>query len=136
MIFRESTKEDFEYMTEHSINKKVDRKQLSCVDYAYTLEHESKPLMVGGFRMIVPSTAWCWVDLGKDAGKNITVVYRVIKEWIDEFIKSKNIKRLQAFVRTDYPQAEKLVQHLGFHKESIMKNFFCNEDAYMYVRIA
>lgn len=135
MDFREATQADLDYMAEHSINHKVDRKLPNCVDYVFTLEHEGNPLVVGGFRMIVPTTAWCWIDLSKEAKNHLTTVYRVIKEWIDEFAKNNNINRLQAFIRTDYVEAERLVKHLGFERESIMKGFFGDKDAYMYVRL-
>ena len=60
--------------------------------------------------------------------------FRVIREGIDQFCKNQNIRRLQAYVECDFPQAIRMVQHLGFEKESIMKNFMGNNDAFMYVR--
>ncbi len=134
MNFRETIPADFEFMSHHSINKGVDRKILDCIDYVFTLE-DNVPLAIGGFRMINTTTAWCWIDLSDEAGKHLVKVYRVIKEWIDEFAESHKIKRLQAFVRTDFEEAERLVKHLGFEKESIMENFFGSKDAYMYVRL-
>ena len=134
MNFRETIPADFEFMSHHSINKDVDRKILDCVDYVFTLE-DDVPLAIGGFRMINTTTAWCWIDLSDEAGKHLVKVYRVIKEWIDEFAESHKIKRLQAFVRTDFEEAERLVKHLGFKKESIMENFFGEENAYLYVRL-
>lgn len=135
MIFRESIPEDVLYMAEHSINQKCDRKQEETIDYTYTLEHEDKPLMVGGFRMITTTTAWCWVDLSPEIGKHLIPAYRLIREWIDLFAQEYNIKRLQAFVRTDVPENERLVKHLGFVCESVMPCFFGNDSAYLYVRV-
>jgi len=132
--FRQATQSDIEYMAENSINKAVDRKQLDVIDYVYTLE-DKIPLLVGGFRMITPTTAWCWIDVSKDGRKRIVKSYRVIKEWIDKFAKNHEIKRLQAFIRTDYPEAIRLIEHLGFEKESTMKDFFGDSSAYMYVRL-
>ena len=59
MKFRESTDEDIDFMVNHSINQQVDRKEIGSIDYTYTLEHEGVPLVVGGFRMITTTTAWC-----------------------------------------------------------------------------
>ena len=134
MRFREATIEDYEYMAINSINQKVDRKMEDTVDYAYTLEDDGKPLGMGGFRMITSTTAWAWVDLSHEAGKNIITAYRVIRDWMIDFCEKMNIKRLQAFVRTDFPEAERLVQHLGFEKESKMVGFFDDKDAWMYVK--
>lgn len=135
MIFRKTMTQDLLYMTEHCANRKIERTQLDTIDYISTLEHEGIPLIVGGFRMITTTTAWCWIDLSDEAGKYIIQVYRVIREWINQFVKSHGIKRLQSFIRTNYPEAIRLVEHLGFEKESTMKHFFGDEDAYMYVRL-
>ncbi len=134
MKFRETIKEDLDYMADNSINHSVDRKQMDCVDYVYTLEHNEIPLAVGGFRMIVPTTAWCWIDLSHESGKHIHTVYRQIRDWIDKFTESHDVKRLQAFIRVDYEEAIRMVEHLGFKKESTMYGFFGDKDGYMYTR--
>ena len=133
MNFREATSEDIDYMATHSTNQTVDRKLSDVIDYAYALEDETL-LVIGGFRMIVPTTAWCWINLTEEAKKNIYTTYRVILEWIDEFVYTHDVKRLQAFVK-DIPSHIRLVEHLGFEKESKMKNFYGDEDAYLYARI-
>lgn len=135
MIFRETIQTDLKYMENHSINQKVDRKQLDRIDYIYTLEHEDIPLMVGGFRMITSSVAWCWIDLSDECGKHIIPAYRVISEWIGIFAKEHNIRRLQAFVRKDYLEGIRLMQHLGFEYESTMEDFFPDCHASMYKRL-
>ena len=82
MIFRYANQKDIDYMAEHSINQTVDRKQPDGVDYVYALEHDGVLYGVGGFRIIVPSCAWCWIDLSEDAKKNMVASYRVIREWM------------------------------------------------------
>lgn len=134
MNFRIATDSDYEYMATHSINQKVDRKLMECIDYVYTLEHESDILGIGGFRMITPTTCWCWVDLSDLGVEKILTTYRVISEWIDSFVSKKGIKRLQAFVRKDDNNI-RLVEHLGFTRESVMKNFFDEEDGLMFARV-
>lgn len=133
MEFREVRQSDIDYMIENSINK--DLKQLRAVDYIYTLEHEGIPLLVGGFRLINDTTAWCWADISHEASKHTTMMYRVIKEWIDKFTKEHNIKRLQAAIRCSNPEARRMVKHLGFQQESVMPYFFGDESGYMYRKI-
>lgn len=135
MEFRQTTQNDLDYMVNHSINQRVDRKKLDQIDYTYTLEHNGVPFMVGGFRMVTATVAWCWVDLSDESRKHIIPLYRVIKEWITIFAKNHNIKRLQAFVRTNYTEGIRLIEHLGFEKESTMEKFFGNDDAFMYKRL-
>ena len=135
MKFRETTQEDIDYVSNHSISRGIFKHQPEQTDYIYTLEHDDKPLGVGGFRLINQSTAWCWVDLTHQSGNHIISVYRVIKEWIDIFSEEHKLRRLQCYVEQDFEDARRMVQHLGFHKESIMKNFMGSKDADMYVRL-
>jgi len=135
MIFRETTLEDVEFAGNHSISRGISKRQPEKIEYLYTLEHHEVPLGIGGFHLINLTTAWCWVDLMDTAGEHMIVAYRVIKEWIDIFAKEHNLKRLQAYVQMDFPEAIRMVQHLGFEKESIMKNFVGDKDALLYVRV-
>jgi len=134
MKLRLPVAEDFEYMTEHCINRSREFKQLDAIDELVTLEHDGIPLLVGGFRMINSSTAWCWIDMSDDVSSNLIPVFRVIKGWIDMFIKERDLTRLQSFVRTDFDAAIRMVEHLGFKRESTMKDFFRDGDAFMYTR--
>lgn len=135
MEFRETTQEDLEFVTSHSISRGVLKQQPEYIDYCYTLEHEGVPLGIGGFRLINATTAWCWLDLTDRSGKHITECYRAVKEWIDIFVKEHGLKRLQAYIEPDFPEAIRMVQHFGFKKESIMKSFIGDKDAFLYVRI-
>lgn len=134
MIFRETIQSDLEYAENHS-RVQADKKQPEQTDYHYTLEHEGFPLVVGGFRFITPTTAWCYITLTDKAGSHIIEVYRVIRDWTKQFAKDHEVKRLQAYVETDFPEGERTVEHLGFEKECIMKNFLGDKDAYLYRRI-
>ena len=135
MEFRETTTEDLAYMASHSISRGIQKHCPEQIDYLYTLEHEEKPLMTGGFRLINCTTAWCWVDLSDMAGSYPVASYRVIKEWINLFAQEHGIKRLQAYVECDFKEAIRMVEHLGFKWESNMKNFMGDKDAFMYARI-
>ena len=135
MEFRETIQEDLDFVANHSISRGILKRQPECIDYCFTLEHEGKPLGVGGFRLINLTTAWAWCDLTDCVGSHIIPAYRVVKEWIDIFVKEHGIKRLQAYVEMDFPEAIRMVQHLGFEKESIMKNFVGDKDVSMYVKL-
>jgi RimJ/RimL family protein N-acetyltransferase len=62
-------------------------------------------------------------------------MYRVIRDWIDSFVKEHNLTRIQATVECDFTEAITMIQHLGFHKESIMKKYVSGRDAFLYVRL-
>ncbi len=135
MNFRETTQEDLDFVARHSISRGIQKYCPEQVDYSYTLEHEGKPLGVGGFRLINMTTAWCYIDLTELSRSHLTSTYRVIREWIDIFIQEHGLRRLQAYIECDFPEAERLANHLGFKKESVMKNFMGDKDAFMFVRI-
>lgn len=135
MQFRETTQEDINFLADHSVSRGISKYQPECIDYSYTLERRGNPLAIGGFKLINRTTAWCWLNMADCSDGHIVVIYRVISEWIDEFVKTHKIKRLQAYVETDFPEAMRLVEHLGFKWESDMEDFIDNKDAYMYVRL-
>lgn len=135
MEFRETTAEDLEYLADHSVSRGIQSKCPEQIDYCYTLEHEGKPLCVGGFKLINVTTAWSWIEISDAAGNHVIPMYRVIREYIDVFVKEHNIIRAQAYVECDFPEAERMVVHLGFEKESIMKKFMGDKDAYMFAKL-
>lgn len=133
MEFREARKEDLDFVANHSISR--GKPNADCIDYVYTLEHEGEPIAVGGFKLMNYDTAWCWINLTYISKSHIIIVYRVIKEWIDIFVKEHNLTRLQATVECDFEEAIRMIEHLGFERESIMKKYVEGRDAYMYVRL-
>lgn len=135
MEFRTTTQEDLDFVANHSVSRGILKRQPECIDFCYTLEHEGEPLGIGGFRLINETTAWCWIDMTDRVGSHLIPAYRVVKEWMNIFVKEHGIKRLQAYVEMDFPEAIRMVQHLGFEKESIMRNFVGDKDVSMYVRI-
>jgi len=135
MKFREATPEDIRYISEHSISRDVQKFCPPVIDFCFVLEDDDGfPLGIGCFRLINLTTAWCWMSLTAQARRNIIIGFRTIKEWMPIFVKQHNIKRLQAYVEADFPEAIRTAEHLGFRRESTMKNFIGDKDAYMYVR--
>ena len=135
MNFRAMTTEDYEYLKDHSASRGIFKNTPEVTEYSFSLEHKGELLASGGFRLINLSTAWCWLDMTHHAGSHIQTLYRVVKEWIEKFTEDKNIKRLQAYVDPDFPEGIRLVQHLGFERESNMELFYGDRDAYLYKRI-
>jgi len=133
MEFREATQNDLDCVSDHTISRGIQKRLPHRIEYVYALEHEGKVLGVGGFRLVNLTTAWCWIDLAESAKKHIMPVYRVIKEWMHIFCTEHQIRRLQAYVEPDFPQAIRTATHLGFFKESVMRNFMGDKDAYMFV---
>lgn len=137
MQFREATKADMDYVGEHTVSRGCFKEVPEVIDYTYALEHEGKLLGIGGIKLMNPTTAWGWFDLSKDALKHKTVVYRVIKTYLDTLMRDKNLSRIMAAIEPDFPEAIRTAEHLGFGQESIMLNFLGKgKHAYMYAKLA
>lgn len=134
MEFRELTQADIDVVKNNSISRGILHKQPEIIDYSYCLKHEGKVLGIGGIRFINQTTAWGWVDISKDAESRIITSYRAIKEWMEVLCRDKGIKRLQCYVEMDFPEAIRMVEHLGFEQESIMPRFVGEKSAYLCVK--
>lgn len=135
MEFREANQRDLDYMAEHSVSGGCFHEQPLAIDLVYALEDEIGFLGVGGIKMMNAHTAWVWVDWTQYAKNRPRMAYRVIKEWLAAFMSQKGIVRLMAAVDVEFPEAINMCEHLGFHRESIMKFFLGDRDAYCYVKI-
>lgn len=135
MNLRETTQVDIDFVAEHSVSHGCFKDQPEKIDYMYTLEHEGKVLGIGGLKLINKTTAWAWVDITDEAQQYMIIGYRVIKEWMAKLVELGEIRRLQAYIETDFPEAIRMAEHLGFKKESTMRNFVGDKPAHLFVRI-
>lgn len=134
MQLREATQADLEYMTGASISR--GQKELPvCIDLTYCMENDGVILGIGGMKLMTPSVAWCWMDWSPHAMEHLYSGYRMLTEWLDTMIATHKIKRLMAAVECDFHQAIRTVEHLGFERESIMKNWTEHRPAFLYVRL-
>lgn len=135
MEFRVMKPEDTAFLEANSISRGIVRAPVELVYEAFSLEHEGKLLGSGGLTMIVPGTAWAWVDLTGFSITRIKTCYGVISEWMEKLVHKLNIRRLQAYVDLEHPEAVRLVEHLGFTRESVMWDFLDGRPAALYVKI-
>ena len=127
--------EDVPFVQGHTISHGMVMSEEAVLYEAFALEHEGKVLGAGGIRMIVPGTAWAWVDLTGYALTRVKTCYRVIAEWMEKLVERHQIHRLQAYVDLEFEEAVRLVEHLGFTRESIMWDFLGDKPAAMYIKI-
>lgn len=134
MILREMMQSDMDFVAKYSISRGVFSKQPEIISFSYALEHEGNILATGGIQLLNPTTGQCWIDLSSFAGKHIIIVYRTIKEWMEVLCKEKKIKRLQAYIETDFEEALRTIKHLGFEYENTAEKFFGDKDGWIYVK--
>lgn len=135
MMLREATMEDIASVSERSISRSCVGAMPETIDYIYALDHDGITVATGGLKLLTPTTAWCWMDWSEECLKDTKEVYRTIRDWMEALIEDQGLIRLQAAVRTDFDRAINTVKHLGFKRESVMKKFFDDKDAYLYVKI-
>ena len=147
MDFRIMTAEDLAFVDAHLLYPDERKERKDDQDFNFALQHGDYVLGVGGFRMITDTTAWAWVQLTSYVGHHIIPTIRVITEYMDGyylkdgthkpgFCKKHGILRLQAFVRADFPEGHRLVEHLGYFREGPVMKDFCGKgiDAHLYVK--
>jgi len=135
MNFRVAKYEDLEFVRRHSLFPNDVKEQVAQIDSDFVLEHNDKVLIIGGFRMITESTCWGWFQMTEFVGEHIVPVYRVIKEYLEIWCRDHHITRLQVYVETGFEKGFRVVEHLGFEQEHIMKHFMGKDrDAILFVR--
>jgi len=135
MNLRNATEADLRFVAEHSISHGP-KECPSSIDFVYALEHDGDLLGVGGIKLLNATTAWAWFDLTEYARHHMKDTYRVIRDWMEKLMKTHNLTRLMAAVECDFGEAIRTAEHLGFHIEGVMENFFGDKSAYCYAKFA
>ena len=135
LIFRPSTKEDFDYCLQYGINHANSDMPDGNIVFTSTLEYQGNILVMGGIVKITKTTAWGWVELTPDAMNYSYTVYKKIKSWREEVCRDNGVLRFQAWIAVENEVAIRFNKHLGLHEESVLKNFLGQgKDAYLYVK--
>ena len=135
MLIRDATPEDSDSVSERSVSRNCVGAIPKTIDLSYAIDHKGVTLAVGGIKLLNATTAWCWMDWSEECLRETALVYRTVRDWLEALIEDMDLVRVQAAVRTDFDRAIRTVEHLGFERESIMRNFFGEKDAYLYAKI-
>ena len=123
MKFKKATQEDLDFVRQNpfeGVLKNYPYLQIpdeNCIAIIF----QDKIVGVGGLSVIWEGVGWLWLMLTADCKKDGLfgiIALSAIKDKIDELLKDNNIKRAQATVRTDFPQAIKMIEFLGFKNET------------------
>lgn len=61
--------------------------------------------------------------------------YKLTQQLVDHCFKQMNCHRVQAAIRCDKPKMISWIEHLGFVKEGLMKEWEQDHDHYLYARV-
>lgn len=102
----------------------------------YTGLVDDKIVGVGGVVIFWEGVGEGWIMLRKDVLDFKISMYKCVQRMMDLVVKHHQLKRLQVVVRTDFPQAKKMVEALGFKQEGLMTKYCPDKtDAWLYARI-
>ena len=134
--FRAMTGIDMETLLAESVYAEQKNNPLFEYTESFVYEHDGVLLGGGGFVMITETTAWAWAMVTSAVKSNIITAFRVLREYLEQWCTDHGIIRLQAYVREDFPEGQRLVTHLGFQSEGEPMNDFCGKGvaAQLYVR--
>lgn len=100
----------------------------------YTIIINDEIVACGGI-FLLGRSGEAWTLLSPLFYKYYRLVYRIIKSKVSEMIQEYKLNRVQATIKPDFAPAIRLVEHLGFEKEGIMKSYGPNgEDVLLYGR--
>ncbi len=141
MIYRQATQEDLDYVRQNPFEGAVKNYPYMEVpdDNTYTVIYEDKIVAVGGLQVRWEGVGLLWLMLTSECKKHgihgVRALY-AIRDKTDELIAKNNLHRAEAAIRTDFPQAIKMIEYFGFEREGLMRESCPDKsDAYLYSRI-
>lgn len=141
MFFRQTTQEDLDYVRNNPFEGVVKNypdfpvPEKNC----YTTIFQDVIVAVGGVTVLWEGVGEVWLMLTADCRKKEffgVIALTAIQNKMEEI--TKNLRRVQAIIRTDFPEAKKMIEFFGFVNETPegMKDY-CPDggDAYLYAKI-
>lgn len=141
MEFRPCTQEDLAFVRQSPFEGAVkDYPYMQCPDEnCWTGIFENEIVGVGGCQVKWEGVGLLWLMLTDDCKKNGVfglIALHAIRDKMDELIAKNGFWRAEATIRTDFPQAIKMIQFFGFKREGLMRKYCPDKgDAYLYSRI-
>jgi len=138
MELRPTTTEDLAWIRANPLDSNIKEYPAFPLD-GVTGIHAGKIWGVGGVVVHREGMGEFWLILAVDFKQAIAsrTVLKQLMLYIEDTINDKGLYRAQAIIRADYPAAMKMIEFLGFERESNrMRNYLPGPtDAYMYSRI-
>ena len=142
MEFRKTTQEDLAFVRLNPYEGAVKDYPYMEVpdDNTYTIIFESQIVGVGGLQVKWEGVGLLWLILTADCKKHGffgLIALRAIEDKMNYLIERNNLWRAEAAVRTDFPQAIKMIEFLGFQREGLMRQYCPDKaDSYLYSKIS
>jgi len=141
MEFRKTTQQDLDYVRQNPFEGAVKNYPNLTVpdENCYTAIFQDEIVGVGGVTILFEGRGEVWLMLTatcKKDGLHSIIALAAIKTKMEEI--TFGLKRIQAIIRTDFPEAIKMIEAFGFVNETPegMENY-CPDggNAYLYSKI-
>lgn len=135
---RDATQADLDYVRNNPIDDRATKHfmDLQITGWAKTAVLGDKIMGVGGAVLYWPGFAEGWYLVSKDGGESKFLMVHCIKTVIELAIKELNLHRFQSTIRVDFTSAIKLIEHVGFVKEGLLRKYTQDKvDAYIYALV-
>uniref|UniRef100_A0A6M3IIV0 N-acetyltransferase domain-containing protein n=1 Tax=viral metagenome TaxID=1070528 RepID=A0A6M3IIV0_9ZZZZ len=132
------TQTDIDHISEHALEPIAGYPPCKDVPaHSYAAWVGDKLVGCGGVIPMWEGVGEGWLAVHRENSQHRELLTALcIRELLDNIIKSANLRRVQAVIRTDFAKAILLVETLGFKREGELVEFCpdkCN--AYIYARI-
>jgi len=108
----------------------------SSLGPAYTGIKDGKIIGCGGIMMLWEGVGEGWANFSPEIQQCPKSLFYCMKKGLDILWDAYDIVRVQAMTRADFPQANRLLEHLGFVQESRLRKFWWDQtDAFMYAKV-
>lgn len=141
MFFRQTTQEDLEFVRQNPFEGAVKNYPYMQVpdNNCYTVIFEGQIVAVGGMIVLWEGVGELWLMLTAECRKNGifgVIALSAIRDKVEELIENNNIRRAQSMIRTDFPQAIKMIESFGFRREGLLEQYCPDKgDVYIYAQI-
>ena len=140
MQFRKSTQQDLDYVRQNPYEGSLKHYPYSDVaeENCFTAIFKDEIVGLGGLVVHWKGMAEAWLiltDHCRKDGLHGIIALGAIRDKMEELIEENKTVRVQAAVRVDFPIAIKMIEFLGFKRESRMEKY-CPDgcDSYRYVK--
>jgi hypothetical protein len=90
---------------------------------AFTALYHGTPIGCAGLRPMWGGVAEAWILFGPDAKDHILYLYKNTKQYLSDLTDKLNLHRIQAYCRTDWPEAINFLHHAGFVVEGKARGY-------------
>jgi hypothetical protein len=102
---------------------------------SYTGEVDGKVVGCAGVDIYWKGVGEIWSLISSHLRSNPKQTYRCIKEGLRIIVECYAVRTLLAYARADFPEAQRMLEHLGFTQKCRIENYNPDHtDAYLYVR--